>query len=166
MDEQETTQTEPGGMSFFRHHPIAMLAIALLLTLVLFLVVYVRDQGLREARETFDAQVENTGLAVDDALREIYSRSGEILEVGEDYLVIRSQAVRDGELMRQSFKVLLTDETTFTERTFSLESTARAETGIRKSALAVGDTVRASTDQNIRDDDVYTATRVERLMNE
>ena len=140
---------------------LAVLLIALILAAVIWAIFYFSKKSA-ERDENFDTKAEATGITVDDALEEVYARSGAIVEVQATYIVLQSESVRNGSVYEQLFKVKTTDTTEYTERTFAIDSTDKQEMGMTRNALAVGDFIRASTTENIVSKDVFTATMIQR----
>lgn len=140
---------------------LSLLLLVLALAIILLLLAIFTEKK-RGEEAVFDAQAKATGIMAPNALEAIYARSGEILEIGGDYYIIQSESVLNDQRYEQRYKIMVTDTTTFTDRIYSLESTDRNEVGMTRSALTVGDIVRASTNQNIVGLDVFTAQNIER----
>jgi hypothetical protein len=138
------------------------LALVLLLAVAAVLLVsqLIRREKALEGR--FDTNPVATGIMIADPLDTIYSHSGTIEAIQADMLVLRSNAVKDGEVVDQSYQVMLTENTLYREKRVPADGT---EDGVLiKESLQVGDTVNVVSAADIKDQDAFAAARVERII--
>ncbi|MFA6512294.1 MAG: hypothetical protein WCV86_04195 [Patescibacteria group bacterium] len=161
MTEQgQTTKGKPTTFDVRRHGLIILLVLVLLAFVIILFIQKSRE--VDTTVESFDPKAVATDIQIDDALEKIYTRSGEIVELEDDYMVISSQAVRNGTVYEQRFMILVTDTTEYQERHLAFGETELTTAGMTASELTLGDTINATSSENIVNQDVFTATRIER----
>lgn len=165
MPEQKPQRAEGATPFPLQHHGLIILIVVILLAMLIILLIRLK-QGTEESSNTFNPQAVATGKMVDDALEEVYTLSGKILEIGDTYYVLSSESVRDGQVYSQRFKVTVTSETLYGEKHISFAGAASSDVAIPRSSLVLGDTVRVISKENIANADVFAATEIQRYVYE
>ncbi|MFH1781207.1 MAG: hypothetical protein ABH835_01170 [Patescibacteria group bacterium] len=99
---------------------------------------------------------------------EIYAYTGLVAEKGDNYIVIKLQIIENQQLIDKEEKINFNDETKF--KKMSLQSIPNEdgeipEEDISINDILINDTIAASSEENVKNKEEFTAKKITRIIN-